>query len=234
MRGVLEGVAGDLKAWIRSGGTLIAIGGSASALCDEKLGFSGVRRRSDVLEKLDDWRFAAKRERASASVAIDEAAVWDGPKPPPAASEEKKDAPAAKKDVDPDKLREESWMQRFSPQGVFLRGLVRTDHWITSGAGEELPVYFDGSQSLWSRSPVVTAVRMASSDRVRLSGLLWPEARERLSDSAYLTVERMGNGQVILFATQPGFRGYHAATARLFANAVVLGPGLGANPLRDH
>jgi hypothetical protein len=38
---------------------------------------------------------------------------------------------------------------------------------------------------------------------MRLSGLLWPEARERLADSAYLTVERLGNGQVILFASSP-------------------------------
>jgi hypothetical protein len=58
---------------------------------------------------------------------------------------------------------------------------------------------------------------------------LWPEARERLADTAYLTVESMGAGQVILFAAQPGFRGYHKATARLFDNAVIYGPGVGAN-----
>ena len=46
--------------------------------------------------------------------------------------------------------------------------------------------------------------------------------------SAWLTSERRGNGQVILFASMPAFRGYHKATGRLFANAVVLGPGLGA------
>ena len=55
------------------------------------------------------------------------------------------------------------------------------------------------------------------------------EARARLADSAWLTVERKGNGQLVLFASQPAFRGYHLATARLFANAVVLGPGLGAS-----
>jgi hypothetical protein len=234
--GVLEGVADDLKAWVRSGGTLIAIGGSAAALCDEKLGLSAVRRRVDVLDKLDEWRFAAKRERAGGNIAVDEEALWNPPPPAPVPAgqgEEKKEAAPAKKDADPDAKREESWMQRFAPQGAFLRATVRTDHWITAGAGDEVPVYFDGSLSLWSRSPVVTAVRLASSDKLRMSGLLWPEARERLADSAYLTVEHMGNGVVILFAAQPGFRGYHAATGRFFANAVVYAPGLGANPLRE-
>jgi hypothetical protein len=31
----------------------------------------------------------------------------------------------------------------------------------------------------------------------------------------------------------PAYRGYHAATARLFGNAVVLGPGLGASQPLD-
>lgn len=240
---VLEDVREDLAAWVRSGGTLIAVGGSAAALCNEKLELTGVRRRADVLEKLEEWRHAAKREQGGQQVAIDESTLWDGPPPATETGGEKKaddkaDEKAdgktpAKKDADPDAKREESWMQRFAPQGVFLRGLVRSDHWLTAGAREEMPVYFDGSLSLWSRSPVTAAVRLAPSERLRMSGLLWPEARERLADSAYLTVERLGHGQVILFASQPNFRGYHAATGRFFANAVVLGPGLGANPARQ-
>ena len=64
---------------------------------------------------------------------------------------------------------------------------------------------------------------------LRLGGLLWPEARARLADSAWLTVERKGHGQIVLFTDPPAYRGYQLATARLFANAVVLGPGLGAD-----
>ena len=41
--------------------------------------------------------------------------------------------------------------------------------------------------------------------------------------------ERMGHGQVILFAAMPGFRGQFRAGARLFSNAVVYGPGAGAS-----
>jgi hypothetical protein len=92
-----------------------------------------------------------------------------------------------------------------------------------------MPVLADGDQVLMSRAPTRTAVRLAPAAELRLAGLLWPEARERLAESAWLTVERVGHGQVILFAAHPLLRGYHKATGRLFANAVVYGPGLGAD-----
>jgi hypothetical protein len=85
-----------------------------------------------------------------------------------------------------------------------------------------------GSAVFLARTPVHVAVRLAAGERLRLAGLLWPEARERFAESAWLTVERKGNGQLILFASQPAFRGYNLATGRLFANAVVYGPGAGA------
>ncbi len=65
--------------------------------------------------------------------------------------------------------------------------------------------------------------------RLRMSGLLWPEAADRLSHAAYCTQERVGSGQVILFAGNPTFRAAAAGTSRLFMNAVVMGPGMGAS-----
>jgi hypothetical protein len=62
---------------------------------------------------------------------------------------------------------------------------------------------------------------------LRVSGLLWPEAAEQLANSAYLTREAVGAGQVILFSGQPVYRGATLGSARLFANAVVYGPGCG-------
>ena len=80
-----------------------------------------------------------------------------------------------------------------------------------------------------SKYPVRTPVRLADENELRLSGLLWPEARERLARSAYATVERIGYGQVVLFASDPLFRGYLEGTGRMFLNAVLLGPGLGTS-----
>lgn len=65
---------------------------------------------------------------------------------------------------------------------------------------------------------------------VRMSGLLWPEAAQRIANSAYLTHEKAGNGQIILFSGQPNFRGAARGTNRLLLNAVVYGAGLGSRP----
>jgi hypothetical protein len=65
--------------------------------------------------------------------------------------------------------------------------------------------------------------------RLRMSGLLWPEAADRLANTAYLTREPLGSGQVILFAADPNFRAATLGTSRLFINAVVLGPGMGTS-----
>lgn len=223
---VLREHADELRTWVRGGGTLIALGGdAASALADDELGLSSVRRRSDVLDDLGPYRRAVQREREAGKTAIDADALWSG-KPLPVADAPKDDA----KELKGDEAKEhDRWASTFSPQGVILRGEVNTDAWITVGCGDELPVYFEGSNVLLSQPPTRTAIRLAASERVRMSGLLWPEARARIADSAWLTVERQGAGQVILFAASPVFRGWFRANARLFANAVVYGPGLGAS-----
>ena len=53
-----------------------------------------------------------------------------------------------------------------------------------------------------------------------------PEAAQRIANSAYLTRERVGKGQIILFAGEPNFRGSTRGTNRVWLNAVVYGPGL--------
>jgi hypothetical protein len=69
---------------------------------------------------------------------------------------------------------------------------------------------------------------------LRMSGLLWPEAAHRLANAAYVTRESVGDGQVILFADSPNFRASTLGSARLFMNALVYGPGLGAKqPIRQ-
>jgi len=64
---------------------------------------------------------------------------------------------------------------------------------------------------------------------LRLSGLLWPEAAERIANAAYLVREPLGSGQVILFSGDPVWRGAALGSQRLFANAVVYGPGCGTD-----
>lgn len=132
---------------------------------------------------------------------------------------------------EPDKRSE--WDERlrlFHPFGAFARAEVDPEHWLTCGLPFELPVLIDGENAFMSKEPVVTPLRLSPADRLRLSGLLWPEALQRWADAAWATVESHGNGQIILFSYDPVFRGYTEGTRRLFLNAVFFGPGAGTNP----
>ena len=235
---ILRSMRDELDGWMRAGGTLVATGGTASSLTSGGLGLSSVTLRRDALEELDVYERAVARERASRRVEIDPALIWGGQPAPVEGeggaeteeseeSEEDKEEPEADGDEAPLAERD-AWMRRFSPSGANLLAETDPEHWLTIGCGERLPVMASGSSVFLTKS-VDTPVRFVSAPELRLGGLLWPEARERIADSAYLTRERRGNGQLILFAGEPTFRGYHLATGRLFSNAVIYGPGLGAN-----
>ena len=240
---ILRDNASTLKTWVRGGGTLIAIGSSASSILGEKVGLSSVSLRRDSLEDLDDYALDVVRERAAGSTDIDMDELWgSGPAAEKeddggvATSKEDGEAAAQKEDEagkDSDLARQDRWERIFAPLGSVVRGEVNSDEWLTFGCSDELPVLVAGSRVFLAARPVHTAVRLASEERLRLGGLIWPEARRRLADSAWATVERSGNGQVILFATSPNFRGMLEGTQRLLMNAVVYGPGVGANQALD-
>jgi len=233
LRSVLEPIQDELETWVRSGGTLIACDGAAAALTAGRLGLSSVSLRSDALEELDEYALAVKRERAARAVEVDASLVWTGkPSEPakkgePAKVECTQEPSTAEEDDESIESRDE-WLRRFSPGGVHLLAETDDEHWLTVGTGARLPVFFSGSSVYLSKEPIETPVRLRPAAELRLAGLLWPEARERVADSAILTRESRGNGQIILFPEMPAYRGYHLATGRLFSNAVIYGPGLGA------
>jgi hypothetical protein len=210
------------KPWVANGGTLIAIGAAAAALADEELGLSATRRRADVLDSLGDYAVAAARARAIGAP-VDPQAVWE--------TSTEAATTTAPTEVDETSDAElDEFRAKFSPVGAIVRGELDVEHWITSGFPAEAPLFVAGPSVLLAKPPVETPVRLAPRERLRLSGLLWPEAVSRLADSAYSTVERRENGQVILFAQDPVFRGFWRGTRRLLINAVLLGPGCGTNP----
>ena len=67
-----------LNDWISSGGTLIAVGGSAAALADTTLKFSSVKLRRQSLGKLDEFDEALQKEQEIDEVVIDSLAIWEG------------------------------------------------------------------------------------------------------------------------------------------------------------
>ncbi|KPL23937.1 MAG: hypothetical protein AMJ75_04985 [Phycisphaerae bacterium SM1_79] len=232
-----------IKRWVEGGGTLIASGSSAAFAADKERGLCSVRLRRDVLEELSAYEEALQRERNARDVKIDTDEIWGTPraakKPEDAelqkqqgkqesVEKEKGQKEEGKEDIEKLK-RTDEWQRLFSPWGVFLAGHVDTEHWLGFGLEERLPIMLMGSYAFMSKHPVSTVVRLDDKGRLRLSGLLWPEARERLANTAYATVESVGQGQVILFAADPTFRTWLPGAQRLFFNAVLLGPGMGTS-----
>lgn len=223
-----------IRRWVEGGGTLICIGGSAAFAADKERGLSAVRLRRDVLDKLDEYKEAIQHEKDAKNVRIDANEIWAGPAAtePNAACKKAKEQMSEKSSTkdDIDKLkRTDKWRRIFSPKGTFVKSVVDTEQWLGFGLDERLAVMFMGERTFMSKYPVFTPVRLAEKEKLRLSGLLWPEARERIADSAFVTVEKVGRGQIILFATDPTFRCWLGAEQRLFFNAVLLGPGMGTS-----
>ena len=188
-----------------------------------------MRLRRDVLDKLAEYKEAVEQEQNARDIKIDPNKIW-GTKPVQSETEDANKPGESKTKPDVEKLkRTDEWQRIFSPEGSFLTGIVNTEHWLGFGLGGKLPVMFWGNRAFMSKYPVQTVVRLADENQVRLSGLLWPEARQRLAESAYATVESVGRGQIILFATDPTYRMWLPGMERLFLNAVLLGPGMGTS-----
>ncbi|MDI6809013.1 MAG: M14 family metallopeptidase [Candidatus Eisenbacteria bacterium] len=217
-----------LKGWVEDGGTLIGLSSASAFLADTSSNFSRVRLREQALSELGDFEEALKKELRGEKVEIDSTLVWDFSRPEK--GEEKKE----EKSVEPrkgdlEKLIEEDENSRlFMPRGAIMRVNLDGEHWLSSGMPRRVPAIVYSSEAFFSKRPIATVGRFAESDSLRVSGLLWPEARTRWQKTAYLTREPFGRGQIILFSGEPHFRAYFHGTERLLMNAIFLGPGMGA------
>lgn len=251
-----------LKDWVRQGGTLIAIGRSATRLAAKEADWSSVRLLPDVLADLDAYELTIFREWLATHACLpSDDQVWahvpDSELQPPWER-------FGGKRPDPEQLkRRDQWQSLFMPQGAFIAARVDTNHWLTVGCDAWMPILVGNHPLLMAKDNVEAPVRYGVFEpepteshtshpdpqadpahaetpvrrigwaalppgtqlRLRLSGLLWPEAAHRLANAAWCTRERVGRGQILLFATPPAFRGTARATDRILLNAIVYGPG---------
>lgn len=245
----VTGLGDALKQWVEAGGTLIAIDDAAAAASSKDAALGSVRVLADVLEDMKPYELALLRELAGKEMKVMHDTVWSFELPEVEYPWDFADDFPALPDAEELKRRDE-WQQLFMPQGAFVAARVDDEHWLTFGCRDALPVLMGGNPVLMSVPPAEAPIRLGvyeDSDsetptrvgwgivpagktlRLRMSGLLWPEAAQRLANSAWVTRESVGNGQVILFASSPTFRGATPAMARVFRNAVIYGPGLGAS-----
>ncbi|MFW6079563.1 MAG: hypothetical protein ACODAE_08080, partial [Gemmatimonadota bacterium] len=191
-----------LEGWMRRGGTLITWGGGARFAMDRELTTASI---------VDPGRPDSARVEELIA-AIDALPQDRGPAPPitsPTAN------PAAPQPV----------------PGANLLARLDLTHWLTMGFDEAaLPVLVEGvafvAPSERGANPVAFP---ADEGDLRLAGFTWPGNTDRLlRGAAWAVVEPFGRGQVVLFQTDPNHRLVWRATSRLFANALLLGPTLGA------
>ena len=237
-----------LKEWVNQGGTLIAHDNSAAQIARDS-GIGKVRSVGDVLDNAQDYDIALQRERLSKSDALDIQRVT---------AHHVSDAvdypwEQGAKALSGDELkRREAWQKRFMPSGAMVAGQVDTLHWMSFGSSEMLPLLYENQPALMTKGSQQAVVRVGVMTKdpnareaqainwstvpeghaltVRMSGLIWPEAASRIANSAYVTRERVGKGQVILFSGQPNFRGSTRGVGRIWLNALVYGAGLGTSP----
>ena len=111
--------------------------------------------------------------------------------------------------------------------GAILRVSLSPEDLLAFGQGEEIPVPVSGKLVLKAPEEfksVRVVGRFAARERLRLAGVVWREAEERLAGSPWLVREKRGRGTVVLFATDPLFRGAWDGLRALFLNAVLLEP----------
>jgi len=218
-----EGAA-TLRQWIEAGGTLIAVGEASAFVADTATGLSAVRLRQHVLKDLDLYARALELEEKAGQLQADSAALWGA-----RSSREDTVHPSGPAMRDEKQLLALDERGRlFMPRGCIMNVELDEDHWLSYGAGGMVPALVYTSNVFLANDPVRVPARFSSPERLRLSGLLWPEARERWARSAYATREAKGRGQIILFAGEPNFRGSFHGTERLLLNSLLLGPGFGA------
>jgi hypothetical protein len=215
--GLLSGRIGKdgvdhLKTWVRAGGTLITMGGSTAWAARDDVDLTSAR-----LLKADTTAAPPKGD-SSKTVTIKSIKVAP-----------KAEAPATAHGAD-DLLAVTSPTGTTSllaplPGSHFDVVLDRTS-WLTYGyTSPRLTVMLDGDRVYSLSKRGTNAGIFAPTGPLARAGWVFTGNTERLlRGSAFLIHEQLGDGNVVLFANEPMFRGWWSSLDHLVLNAILLGP----------
>ena len=235
-----------LMNWVKQGGTLIANNASTRSIISSNIG--NVENLNRTFENSKTFNIDLMREIYSLENQIDITGVNDNKvNPKNSYPWESSDRTYSKDQLE----MRDKWQSLLMPSGAIVAARTDDKHWLTFGTDDILPVLYSNYPILMTAGNSEAILRIGelipnsevSQSRtinwsqipagydmnVRMSGLVWPEASQRIANSAYLTRERIGKGQIILFSGEPNFRGSARGTNRLWLNAVVYGSGLGTS-----
>ena len=236
-----------LSNWVKNGGTLVAHNRSARSIASDN-GIGNVKLIQHTFDNSRDFNIDLQREIYSLSDEIDYEKTHSNKVDTDISYPwESIENTLSKEDLE----SRDKWQSLFMPSGSIVSARTDQKHWLTFGSTKLLPILYGDSPVLMTGRNSQAAVRVGeiidSIDNidvnkinwstipsgkdinVRMSGLVWPEAAQRIANSAYLTRERFGEGQIILFSGEPNFRGSSLGTNRLWLNAIVYGAGLGTS-----
>lgn len=111
--------------------------------------------------------------------------------------------------------------------GAVLRTRVDHEHFLTFGYDQdELPLLVN-TDTFFTASETGTNVLTFAKENVVVAGYVWPDNTERLiGGTAAVVDEPVGQGHIVLFSDEPGYRALWRATTPMLMNAILYGPGL--------
>ena len=98
-------------------------------------------------------------------------------------------------------------------------------HWLTMGFEQQRQTVLVGGSSFYTLSKDGGNVAVfPTSGPIRRGGFTFPDNSERLlRGSTFIAQEKVGAGNLVMFSSEPMFRGWWRALDRLVLNAMLLG-----------
>jgi hypothetical protein len=195
-------LTGLLESWMQAGGTLVTIGEASRWAARESVGLLDtvtlLRDGTPETESDDD-----DDSRNRGGQGREEDGSFD-----------------FERAIQPEDERPES------TPGALLRVTLDLEHWLASGADDEVQAVVEGRRVF---APITldkgTNVGVyAEQERLVASGLAWEDAQGLLQQRAFLIHQPVGQGHLVAFAEDPNYRAFAELTQLLFMNAVLLGP----------